>query len=415
MEETHAATGGGPRGAPSPKKAWGKNNKALEEVGLSAVAIGVAVFCAALLAWLGAVVLARPGNGRGRALDVADGDLRKVHATATPRVGGIAVAAGIAGGVAAVWAFGEDVGSGLVLLACVAPGLVWGLIEDLSKRGAVAVRLALSGVGAGLAFVLLDARITLVDLPVIDELLAIHAVSFAFTVFAVAGVTNAINVIDGLNGLAGVTSLFAAIGLAMVAWVVGDQFVFASACVLAASVAGFLRVNFPSGRIFLGDGGAYLIGLTLALLSVMLVQRNSQVSPWFPLVLLAYPIWETIFSMYRRKNRGRSTGEADALHLHTLVYRRVVRWKGPRAKARDCAVRNSLASMYLWALPAICWAFAVAFWNRSLVLQAGAVVFALVYIAAYRRIVRFRVPRSLLVRAKADAPGVDAEEAVRHR
>lgn len=382
---------------------------------MTGFAIAVVVFCAAVLAWLGAGVLARPGNGRGRALDVADGDLRKVHATATPRVGGIAVAVGIVGGVTALWALGADVTKGWVLLACVAPGLVCGLIEDLSKRGAVAVRLAVSGVGAGLAFVLLDARITQVDLPVIDNLLAVHAISFAFTVFAVAGVTNAINVIDGLNGLAGVTSLFAAVGLAMVAWVVGDQFVFVSACVLAASVAGFLRVNFPSGRIFLGDGGAYLIGLTLALLSVILVQRNSQVSPWFPLVLLAYPIWETLFSMYRRKRRGRSTGEADALHLHTLVYRRVVRWKGPGAKACDSAARNSMASLFLWVLPAVCWAFAIAFWNRSLVLQAGAVVFALVYIAAYRRIARFRVPSSLVVRAKAGAPEVDAEEAMRGR
>ena len=58
--------------------------------------------------------------------------------------------------------------------------------------------------------------------------------------------------------------IFAAVGIAMVAWAVGDEFVFVSACILAASVAGFLRVNYPSGRIFLGDGGAYLIGLSLA-------------------------------------------------------------------------------------------------------------------------------------------------------
>ena len=84
------------------------------------------------------------------------------------------------------------------------------------------------------------------------------------------------------------------------------------ASIVAASISGFLVVNYPSGRIFLCDGGAYLVGLLLAEISVLLVHRNSEVSPWFPLVLLAYPIWETLFSMYRRKRRGQSTGHAGA-------------------------------------------------------------------------------------------------------
>jgi UDP-GlcNAc:undecaprenyl-phosphate/decaprenyl-phosphate GlcNAc-1-phosphate transferase len=287
----------------------------------------------------------------------------------------------------------------LLLLLCVAPGLVWGLIEDLSNRGDVPVRLALSAVAAALGFVLLDARLTQLDVPGLDNLLAFHAVSFAFTLFAVTGVANAINVIDGLNGLSGINALLAATGLALVAWTVGDAFVLTAACVLAASVAGFLLVNFPSGRIFLGDGGAYLVGLMLAELSVILVHRNSEVSPWFPLVLLAYPVWETLFSMYRRRTRGRSTGQADALHLHTLLYRRVVRWRSFAASAPEHAVRNSLASACLWPVPLACLAIALAFWDRSLALQAVAAGFALCYAAAYRRLVRFGVPAWLVVRA----------------
>jgi hypothetical protein len=167
-----------------------------------------------------------------------------------------------------------------------------------------------------------------------------------------------------------------------------------------------MAVNFPSGRIFLGDGGAYLIGLLLALLSVILVQRNIEVSAWFPLVLLWYPIWETLYSMYRRKLRGRSTGSADALHLHTLVYRRIVRLRGFGATAAEKVRRNSLASMCLWILPLIGFGVALAFWSRPIVLQASAIAFATVYVFAYRRIVRFQVPRWAAARSRCTAASI---------
>lgn len=365
--------------------------------------MAVAVFCAALAAWAVARGLVKFSQSHSSTLDAVGRELRKVHVHATCRVGGIAILAGIAGGAVVESILGADAGFLFLLLVCVLPGLVWGLIEDISKRGAVQVRLALSAVAATLGFMLLDARLTQLDVPVLDALLTMNAIAFAFTVFAVTGVANAINVVDGLNGLSEITALLGAIGLAIVAAAVGDTLLCSVALILAASVAGFLVVNYPSGRVFLGDGGAYFVGLLLAELSVLLVHRNSEVSVWFPLVLLAYPIWETLFSMYRRRMRGRSTGDADALHLHSLVYRRVVRWKGAQGKAADAVFRNSLASLCLWALPLACFAVALAFWQNTLALQGAAAVFAVFYTLIYRRIVRFRVPRWLIVRAKRDA------------
>jgi len=210
-------------------------------------------------------------------------------------------------------------------------------------------------------------------------------------------------VIDGLNGLAAFTTMLASIGLAVVAWIVGDSFIFSVACVLAASIGGFLVVNFPSGRIFLGDGGAYFIGLLLALLSVMLVHRNSEVSAWFPVLLLAYPIWETLFSMYRRKIRSQSTGRADALHLHSLVYWRVVRWRGHSATAADHVTRNSLASLCLWVLPVLCFSLGLMFWSNSSALQVAGFSFNALYIVLYFSLVRFHVPAWFVVRAKRRA------------
>jgi UDP-GlcNAc:undecaprenyl-phosphate/decaprenyl-phosphate GlcNAc-1-phosphate transferase len=361
----------------------------------------VAIVVAAFSAWSAARALVNGSQGKPQALDDTWGGLRKVHVVPTPRIGGVAVVAGLVAAIAASCLLYGALPAWSLLMLCAAPAFTWGLIEDISKRGSVPVRLALTGVAASLGFILLDARITQLHVPGLDQALAINAISFAFTVFAVTGVAHSINIVDGLNGLAGVVGLLASIGIAIVAAIVGDALVLPAACALAASIGGFLLVNYPRGKIFLGDGGAYLVGLLLAELAVLLVHRNSEVSPWFPLVLLAYPVWETIFSMYRRKARGQSTGHADALHLHTLVYRRVVRWRGFAGKPSDYAVRNSVASALLWVIPAGCLAVALVFWDRSLPLQLAAVAFGISYTLGYRRLVRFGVPRWLVIRARS--------------
>jgi UDP-N-acetylmuramyl pentapeptide phosphotransferase/UDP-N-acetylglucosamine-1-phosphate transferase len=366
---------------------------------MSNIAVAAAVVVALVAGWGSASWLSLRTARARRALDETGGELRKLHVVPTPRVGGLALVFGIAAGTAAYWEFGGEIGLWLLLLLCVSPGFVWGLIEDLSKRGAVLVRLALTAMCAAAAYVLLDARITVLDVPVLDGLLTFTVVSFAFTLLAVAGVSHGVNIVDGLNGLSSMTALLAAIGLAAVAWAVGDTFLFFAACIVAASIGGFLVVNYPSGRIFLGDGGAYLVGLLLAEISVLLVHRNSEVSPWFPLVLLAYPIWETLFSMYRRKRRGQSTGHADALHLHSLVYRRIVRWKSFRAQPADHAARNSLASLVMWPMSVVGLAIGLLLWDRSLALQSAALAFAVFYVLVYRFIARFRVPRWMVLRA----------------
>lgn len=183
--------------------------------------------------------LAGQAAGAGRYLG------RVAESSPTPRIGGVAVAAGLVAAIAVSCLLNGGICPWSLLLLCAAPAFIWGLIEDVSKRGAIAVRFALTGIAAALGYTLLDARITQLHVPGLDQALAVHAVSFAFTVFAVTGVAHSINIIDGLNGLSGVIGLLAAIGIAIVAAIVGDTLVFPAACALAASVAGFLLVNYP--------------------------------------------------------------------------------------------------------------------------------------------------------------------------
>jgi len=107
---------------------------------------------------------------------------------------------------------------------------------------------------------------------------------------------------------------------------------------------------------------------------------------------VVYPVFETVFSIYRRKVvRDTSPGLPDALHLHTLVFRRIVRWAGGR-EAEALVRRNSATSPYLWLLCSASVIPAVLFWRHTYVLMGFTLGFAVLYVWLYRRIVRFRTP-----------------------
>jgi UDP-N-acetylmuramyl pentapeptide phosphotransferase/UDP-N-acetylglucosamine-1-phosphate transferase len=133
----------------------------------------------------------------------------------------------------------------------------------------------------------------------------------------------------------------------------------------------------------------------IAVASVSLVQRHDSVSPWFPMLLLIYPVWETMFSIYRKVARGQSPGTADALHFHQLIFRRIVRVAFTDDEARQLLARNNRTSPYLWMFAALSVVPAVLFWRNTLALMLCCALFVTTYVLAYLMIVRFKVPRWL--------------------
>jgi UDP-N-acetylmuramyl pentapeptide phosphotransferase/UDP-N-acetylglucosamine-1-phosphate transferase len=332
--------------------------------------------------------------------DTVGGSPQKFSPHAVPRVGGVAlfIAMGLVAGYAALSGTpgGREM---LVLMLAAIPALLGGLLEDLTKRIPVGSRLLFTFVSATIAFFVLDARIDSVDLPFFDVLLAGAVGSLLFTLFAVGGMAHAMNIIDGFNGLFGVCALLVLAGIAWIAFHVGDAFVLAGALIAAGAVMGFLLFNYPRGYLFAGDGGAYFVGFVIAELAVLLVHRNSEVSPWFALTVLVYPVFETFFSMYRKQLvRGRSAGKPDGSHLHMLVYRRVVRWHPGSRLPEHQITRNALTSPYLWLLCSLGVGAAVYFWNNTPAMEVCVLAFALLYVWLYTRIVRFRVPGLLILR-----------------
>ncbi len=360
---------------------------------------------------VGYLIVRYPGMLARAAADQPGAGPQKFHLVPTPRIGGLAVFAGLA--AAASGLGGAEEAAGILLftaLLCAAGAFGVGLVEDCTRKVRVQFRLMLTFVSAALGFVFLDARVTELSIPGADWLLSFSAVSFAFTVFAVAGLAHATNIIDGFNGLAGVVAMLFLTAIAGVAAQVGDQPVMMASLALVAAIAGFLVFNFPFGRIFLGDGGAYLVGFLVAELAVLLVHRNSEVSPWFALTLFAYPVVETVFSIYRKRVlQGTSPGDPDGLHLHMLVHKRLVRRPG----CLTGVGANWRTSPYLWALACAGCVPAFLFWQDTSALQLALSLFVALYVWCYWQIVRFRTPRALRwplpARSNPSGQGFDAD------
>lgn len=330
------------------------------------------------------------------------GSVQKFHTRPVPRIGGISLAVAMVS-TCMVAAFREpEVLPEISLLGVSAvPVFLGGLAEDLTKRVRVLTRLALAMVSGAAAYFFLDAAVMRVDIVGLDWLLQFGLVSFVFTVVAIGGAANALNIIDGYNGLAAVVSAMIFAGFAYVCFYLGDRMLLIVALGMLGSVSGFFFWNYPKGHIFLGDGGAYFLGFMIGELSVLLLARHPDVSAWFPLLLCIYPVFETLFSIYRKRwLRGRSPGAPDGVHLHMLIYKRVVRWVVGSREAHHLTWRNSLTSPYLWLLSSLGVIPAVLFWQTPVMLVLCVLAFAAGYVVLYRKLVLFRIPKWMVVKKK---------------
>jgi len=320
--------------------------------------------------------------------DPAHAGPQKFHASPTPRIGGLAVMAGLFVSGAALLAFEQDAPGeqfGYLLLASL-PAFLGGITEDVTKTVSVAARLMLTMLAAAIGVSLLGAVIPRLDVPGFDTLLRWSPFAIAFTAFAVGGVANSINIIDGYNGLAAGHAIIVLAAMAWVSALVGDTFLLASALAMVGALFGFLVWNYPKGKVFLGDGGAYLLGFWLGELSVLIVVRHPEVSPWFPMLLLVYPIFETVFSMYRRKVvEGLSPGQPDRRHMHQLIYEYLA--KRAPAKTADPASmtrRNSSVAPVSWLITLCCAIPAVFLWKETPWLVSASLLFCAGYLSVYR-------------------------------
>jgi len=310
--------------------------------------------------------------------------VQKVHAESTARVGGV----GIACGVLAYYLSSYPSSALSFLLPtslwAAVPAFSAGLLEDLTKRVGPLVRLFAAMASGVLACGLAGVAMQNTGVPPLDFALRYMPFAVLFTGFAVGGVVNAINMIDGLHGLASGVCVILLAAIGAIAAELGDAALRDFCGVVIAATLGFFLVNWPTGKIFLGDGGAYLLGFFLAWVSVLLCMRHPEVNGWAAVMVCAYPLLEVAFSMQRRIRHGfGQLSKPDRRHLHQLLHGSLVGRLFPSLSLRH---RNAATAPIVWGLAALPALWAIGFAANTPMLMLGFGFAAVGYAVLYGRL-----------------------------
>lgn len=264
-----------------------------------------------LVGFLSALLLTPISRRVARQLGVMDQPSgRKVHTTATPLMGGLAIygSMGIALLLFSPWDYQREllaIGAGATVMALV------GLVDD---RYGMGFRLKLiMQIVAALAVMLTGVTITLTGYPLLDG---------ALTIVWIVALTNAVNFLDNMDGLAAGLTGVAAGFFFLLAIREGQGLVATLAAAICGSSIGFLIFNFNPATIFMGDMGSQVLGFMLAVLAIKLrFDQAFSVSTWaVPLLVLGLPIFDISLVIFTRLREGRSPAEAGKDHTsHRLM------------------------------------------------------------------------------------------------
>jgi UDP-GlcNAc:undecaprenyl-phosphate/decaprenyl-phosphate GlcNAc-1-phosphate transferase len=261
-------------------------------------------------------------------LDVPQDD-RRLHVTPIPRVGGIAIFLSVAVALGSLPFLDNLVTQGLrarsapIAAVFISSTIVFlfGVFDDLVGASA-RWKFLVQGI-AGTVLYALGGKVGAISIPFAGSVELPAILSFGITIVWVVGISNAYNLIDGMDGLAAGASLFAALVMLGVSFMLGNPFVTVVSIVFAGALIGFLRYNFNPASIFLGDSGSLFIGFTLAALSVTSSQKASTVvAVAIPLMAFGLPVIDTGFAIARRFIAGRPLFQGDREHIHHKLLER---------------------------------------------------------------------------------------------
>jgi len=306
--------------------------------------------------------------------------VRKVHTREVPRLGGVAIFAGIAVAIATEWLGETYLGWGGTLSTADAPvigvlagiGVIFviGVIDDIATLSP-----GLKLLGQVLATTIVIAsglRIDFVGNPFGGGLVALGLLSIPVTLVYIVGFTNIINLVDGLDGLAAGVTVIAATTFLVLA-VQGNHL---EAAVLAAALigacVGFLRYNFNPASVFMGDSGAMVLGFTLAVVSLLGVMKTvAAIALAVPLIIVGVPVFDTASAIVRRLRHKRPIQEADRGHIHH------------RLIGRGFDQRQTVLIIYVWSAALAVGGYAVRYAATSVKLFSFALLAVLSAFMAY--------------------------------
>jgi UDP-GlcNAc:undecaprenyl-phosphate/decaprenyl-phosphate GlcNAc-1-phosphate transferase len=236
---------------------------------------------------------------------------RKVHAKVMPRLGGLAIFAGVVAGYFIGGLYNEKI-TGITVGALII--MVVGILDDkyeLSAKVKLMGQLlsAAAVVGSGLT-------VDIITIPFVGTF-ELGLWTYPITVFWIIAITNAINLIDGLDGLsAGISSIVIST-IAVMAGFAGKSLILMLCVILLGSTLGFLYHNFYPAKIFMGDTGALFLGYSISVVSLLGLYKSVTLFSFVvPVIILGVPIFDTTYAIIRRLVNKKPISAPDKSHLH---------------------------------------------------------------------------------------------------
>lgn len=314
------------------------------------------------------IIILSSGYGFSRRGDIDQKAIQSAHRGFVPRVGGLAIYIAILvlipllsfGFIPLSVVFDLDAEQLTPLILSAAPVFSVGLAEDLGYDMSPRARLVGSLVSSLIAILLFKVWLSKLGIPGVDQLLVFAPFGILFTIFATVGVVNAFNLIDGLNGLSSYVTVSVAVSLSIIAFQAGNSQVSIFLVLVIAAVLGFMVLNFPMGRIFLGDGGAYALGHLLVWSAIILINGATEISAFAILLVFFWPVADTGLAIWRRWKLGNPTDRPDRLHFHQLAMRFIeIRFFGKDKKH----IVNPVSTVLLVPLISAPQVMGVLFWD----------------------------------------------------
>ena len=291
-------------------------------------------------------------------IDISDTQRpQNYHENETPRAGGIGILIGM---ILILF-----IPFGFKFLPSILLAFISGIIEDFHNSLSPRFRLFLQLLAA-LSAIFNCVVVTYLGLGFIMP----YWLGAKSSIFAIVGMMNAINIIDGFKGLASGVVLLILTSFYVVSYQQADESTLSVIMITLGSTFGFFLLNFPKGKIFLGDGGAYLLGFIISIIGIILASAYEDISPWYIIAVFIYPVWEVLFSIIRKLSIGLSPLSPDSYHLHMLIYRQV-------------AKNNPLTTLYILIAILPWMTFATIFHNQSLTNIIISASFILCYLILY--------------------------------
>lgn len=243
---------------------------------------------------------------------------QRLHQDEIPRIGGLITYLFLT--ITACVAFESEL-LNIILMSAI-PIVIIGAKEDLFHNTSPKLRLFFMIVSASLFIYLLPANLPEIDFPILNQVLSFSILKEIFFIFSILVIINGNNLIDGVNGNMALSNIVQLCVIAILASTLNDIYMTEVCLILMLPLIIFLIFNFPLGKIFSGDAGAYFYGFAISASVIYLFGEYDQLLSWNAVLILIYPSLEVLFSFIRKKIfENKSPFTPDAKHLHSIIFK----------------------------------------------------------------------------------------------